>query len=466
MPSMMNQPLVKKTLFGFVLSAFLAFNTLQLSSCSSDDNGIEYVPSLDIGDTDSMSIDSLIIETEDSMSLSGDSLLTQFGHSLPVVKITIDEKYLWSEDSGLFVVNHPVLWEFPSQVIYIDKGDTIFDHALGLRLKGNYSINLPNRSMGLYWREKYGEKNINYPFFENYDLNKFKRLKLRNGGTDADQLLTKDAVLSKLIAELRHVEVANSRPVKVFINGDYWGLYNLRELITPRHFQYKYGLDNEQITMLQDNLQEPQVDDGDANEYLTTVLPFLETKDFSEDATVEQLFDQYMDKFSFIDYYAAEIYIGNWDWPLNNMKWWKSSESSNQKWQWIAHDLDMVLEEKHIEHIWIGDYYKNTDDIVEHHSHGFFMLNKLMENQQFRIDFFERFLEIIDHFSPEHFNEIAEKEMDQILPYYPDHKNKWNYYLSFSEWLTAQKKFKSLNQHRNEWIKPIIKDFLEHEQNN
>jgi len=56
--------------------------------------------------------------------------------------------------------------------------------------------------------------------------------------------------------------------------------------------------------------------------------------------------------------------------------------------------------------------------------------------------------------------------MDQILPYYPDHKNKWNYYLSFSEWLTAQKKFKSLNQHRNEWIKPIIKDFLEHEQNN
>ena len=42
MPSVMNQLLVKFiTLFGFVLSAFLAFNALQLSSCSSDDKEIE-----------------------------------------------------------------------------------------------------------------------------------------------------------------------------------------------------------------------------------------------------------------------------------------------------------------------------------------------------------------------------------------------------------------------------------------
>ena len=63
-----------------------------------------------------------------------------------------------------------------------------------------------------------------------------------------------------------------------------------------------------------------------------------------------------MDKSSLIDYYAAEIYIGNWDWPANNMKWWKSAESTSQKWQWIAHDFDMALEEKHIEHLWIGNF--------------------------------------------------------------------------------------------------------------
>ena len=123
---MRNQLLMKALkLFGFVLIALLAFTFLQLSSCNSDDKEIE------IPDTGN-------------------------NHVLPIVKITIDEKYLWSEDSGLFVVDHPVLWEFPSQVMYIEEGDTIFDNALGLRLKGNYSINLPNRSMGLYWRKKYG----------------------------------------------------------------------------------------------------------------------------------------------------------------------------------------------------------------------------------------------------------------------------------------------------------------------
>jgi hypothetical protein len=350
--------------------------------------------------------------------------------------------------------------------MYFDENDTIFDYILGLRLKGNFSINSPNRSMGLYWREKYGKKKINYNFFKNYNLNTFKRLKLRNGGTDAAQLLTKDAVLSKLIGGLLNVEVANSRAVEVFINDHYWGLYNLRELITPRHFYYKYGLDNEQITILEGYPKDPQVDDGDANEYLATVLPFLKSADFSKDSTVHEFFEKYMDKSSFIDYYAAEIYIGNWDWPANNMKWWRSAEPTNQKWQWIAHDLDMALEEKHIEHLWIGNFYKNTEDIVEHHQDGFFILDKLMENQQFRIEFFNRFLEIIDHFSPEHFNIVADYEMNQIVEFYPDHQNQWDYYLTLSEWLTSQEKFKNLNQHRNEWIKPIIKNFIEVEKIN
>ena len=450
----------------FILIASFIMTFLQLSSCNSDEREIDYDPILDSRNVDSVSLDSLIILAKDSTAPKNDSLTTQFGHSLPVVKISIEEKYLWSADSGLFVVDHPVLWEFPTQVMYIDENDTIFDYTLGLRLKGNFSINSPNRSMGLYWREKYGKKKINYNFFKNYNLNTFKRLKLRNGGTDAAQLLTKDAVLSKLIGGLLNVEVANSRAVEVFINDHYWGLYNLRELITPRHFHYKYGLDNEQITILEGYPKDPQVDDGDANEYLATVLPFLKSADFSKDSTVHEFFEKYMDKSSFIDYYAAEIYIGNWDWPANNMKWWRSAEPTNQKWQWIAHDLDMALEEKHIEHLWIGNFYKNTEDIVEHHQDGFFILDKLMENQQFRIEFFNRFLEIIDHFSPEHFNIVADYEMNQIVKFYPDHQNQWDYYLTLAEWLTSQEKFKNLNQHRNEWIKPIIKNFIEVEKIN
>ena len=147
-------------------------------------------------------------------------------------------------------------------------------------------------------------------------------------------------------------------------------------------------MNNEQIAFLESYPKDPQVNDGDTSEYFTTVLPFLESKDFSKDPKVHEFFKRYMDKSSFIDYYAAEIYICNWDWPANNMKWLKSAESTNQKLQWIAQDLDMAIEEKQIEYLWIGNFYKIREDIVAHHQDGFFILNKLMENQQFRIGFF------------------------------------------------------------------------------
>ncbi|MBT7619417.1 MAG: hypothetical protein HN590_19235, partial [Calditrichaeota bacterium] len=108
------------TLFGFVLSAFLAFNALQLSSCNSDDKEIATAIFLTLSD-----------------------------HSLPVVRITIDEKYLWSEDSGLFVVgnngaeyagqiaNYYQDWEFPSYLSYWKKHrHKPLDHVISASLKG------------------------------------------------------------------------------------------------------------------------------------------------------------------------------------------------------------------------------------------------------------------------------------------------------------------------------------------
>ena len=100
----MKNKLLVKTLepLCFVLITLFIMTFLQLSSCNSDEKEIEYDLTLDRENADSVSLDSLIILAEASTALKNDSLLTQFSHSLPVVKISIDEKYLWSADSGLF----------------------------------------------------------------------------------------------------------------------------------------------------------------------------------------------------------------------------------------------------------------------------------------------------------------------------------------------------------------------------
>jgi|TARA_B110000093_G_scaffold59445_1_gene64319 hypothetical protein len=138
---MRNQLLMKALkLFGFILIAFLAFTFLQLSSCNSD-----------------------------AKEIATPIFLTLSDHSLPVVRITIDEKYLWSEDSGLFVVgnngaeyagqiaNYYQDWEFPSYLSYWKNGEKVFIDTVGFRIKGKGSRAKPNKSIGLYWRDKYGK---------------------------------------------------------------------------------------------------------------------------------------------------------------------------------------------------------------------------------------------------------------------------------------------------------------------
>ncbi|MFY0689386.1 MAG: CotH kinase family protein [Cyclobacteriaceae bacterium] len=90
----------------------------------------------------------------------------------------------------------------------------------------------------------------------------------------------------------------------------------------------------------------------------------------------------------------------------------------------------------------------------------FFLFDHLMRNQQFRIDFFERYLYVIDEvFAPERFDEIVDSERDKIKPHYADFVNKLD--LPNTEtWLSGLDELKDLNEKRSEWIRPKISAWL------
>ena len=473
----MNQLLVKIiTLFGFVLSAFLAFNALQLSSCSSDDNGIEYVPSLDIGDTDSMSIDSLTVETEDSTSLSGDSLLTQFGHSLPVVKITIDEKYLWSEDSGLFVVgnngaeyagqiaNYYQDWEFPSYLSYWENGEKIFIDTVGFRIKGRGSRAKPNKSIGLYWRGKYGKGKLKEQIFDNYPLEEFDRLRLRTGGSDGELTLIKDAFITRIMEGKTLFETASSKICVLYINEQYWGLYIIREMLNTHHFRNKYELDRDFIDILQGFPDYPGVDDGTADQFVNEVLPLFLYKDLSLDQNYEKV-NELMDLDNMIDYFIAQTYIANVDWPGSNMKWWRSQNNTEfNKWKWVFFDVDFgfVLDRKEI--LWLGDYYQVGVENVPFPqiAPGYLLFDALMKNKTFEIKFLERYLYFIeDVFDPTRVEDILQEMIDEIGTEWIKHEETWPYYKYYDIWILILNDMLVFNEERNQWIKPHIEELLE-----
>jgi hypothetical protein len=106
-------------------------------------------------------------------SCEKENTIIRYDHKLPIVEIDIDEKYLWSPDSGLYVIgnngvstecassfpaNYNMKWEFPALVKYTPAGEDLpaFEEQVGFRIKGNCSREKAMKSIGLYWRSEYG----------------------------------------------------------------------------------------------------------------------------------------------------------------------------------------------------------------------------------------------------------------------------------------------------------------------
>jgi hypothetical protein len=106
-------------------------------------------------------------------------ILEKLDHDITVIQITINEDYLWSPDSGLFVIgnngialgncnsiaNYNQNWEFPAELTLSQNGEKTNINKVGFKIKGNCTRSNAMKSIGIYWRKEYGEKKYRLPFF-------------------------------------------------------------------------------------------------------------------------------------------------------------------------------------------------------------------------------------------------------------------------------------------------------------
>ena len=139
--------------------------------------------------------------------------------TLPVIRLIIDEEYLWSPDSGLYILpNCFEKWEFPAIIEYLENGHIIFRENVGFRIKGNASRGQSMKSFGIYWRNKYGNKMLEYHIFDNISTSSFKRLFLRNSGNDFGETHIKDASISMIYKDYANVEYQEYKPSVLYLN--------------------------------------------------------------------------------------------------------------------------------------------------------------------------------------------------------------------------------------------------------
>jgi hypothetical protein len=295
-------------------------------------------------------------------------------------------------------------WEKPVHIEYFED-----DCTMQFTLDGGIKIHAPDarpqQSLRLYARSEYGTKEIEYRIFEDKDIDTFKRLVLRNGGNDGLQLgksHIRDAFLSIVFRQTNPANPMSSyKPVHVFLNGKYWGIYNLRERQDRFYIESNSDYDDD-IDYLERDAHEPDTRhaiEGDW-EAFDSLHDFVDTMDLIIDTNYAYVKTR-MDVENFAEYWIFEVFAGNRDWLSNNVRFWRP-RSSDGVWRWILWDVEYGL----------GCFYPSYD-------HGFpdwdclgwstrpgggwpgtgdntVIIRNLLENDEFEYYFIIRFADLLN----------------------------------------------------------------------
>jgi len=383
---------------------------------------------------------------------------------LPVVFLTIPHNDLFSENEGIFVFGaesyndegfYKSWWDrsanynqrgfkYEKDIFfqYFENGELITEQNCGLRISGNATRGFPQKSLRLDARKMYGKEKFSFPFFGKSGQKKYNSLILRNSGNDNSKTLFADMLMQK-IAENSNVMTIKGKPVNVIINGNYWGIYNLRERITTHWISKLEDVDEDEITILEGTNSSLKDGEKKQKKKFDQFIYWLKNLSEVDDKDYDKIKSE-IEITSFIDYILFETWFANSDWPENNSIWYKADD---KKWKWILQDLDYGLS-------YLGSTQINVnlfDKLKNSSSDIALIFNQLLTNKKFKNEFKIRALEL----TTSHFN------FDRIISIYSDLKklyqhdiiwqiNRWRMINSLEEWENNCVANLSFLQQRNE----------------
>ena len=354
-------------------------------------------------------------------------------NNLTVISLSTDPDNLWDDDYGIYVLgSHPGPppeyfnanffqdWERPVHIEFFEPDGSVgFSLDSGVKIHGGWSRRLPQKSLAVFTRDKYCCDIIDYQIFPGKPIVEFQSIVLRNSGEDWLSTMMRDAFMTGLVDDT-DVDIQAYRPSILFLNGQYWGIHNIREKMNEHYLASNRGVDPDNIDLLE-HKGSIVIIEGDAEHY-AALIDFIRNHDIRVMENYEYVTTQ-MDVFNFIDYHAAEIYYANTDWPAYNVKLWRPREPDGV-WKWMLHDTDGGFGLYH------SPYILNSLALTLQPNLNFplanFLLISLLENDSFRVDFINHFADLLNvNFHPDTVIETIEAISGIIEPEMPAHINRW-----------------------------------------
>ncbi len=271
--------------------------------------------------------DGLLASTETSATY----LFTE-EHTVPVVCVIADPAELKEVIQTTNRYNKP---EYRADFAYYDEdGALCASFYAGIRAKGRSMLKYTQKSFSVSLRERYGQSSVSYPFFEDSDIVTYSAFSLRSGGQDRGRSRLRDSYFSRLAEDL-NIENFKTRVVALYLNGTYYGVFDLNEEQDESYLAAHYGVDSENVDIVNRN---DEVKAGSAEDFLR-VREFARTQDLSDDQVFAQ-FAEWVDIDYFTDYLVFRSYIADSD--LINQAYWHSTDNAI-KWRPLLFDTDYGL---------------------------------------------------------------------------------------------------------------------------
>lgn len=288
--------------------------------------------------------------------------------NLPIVSIAGNSEYFWDPEIGIYVQDFKPEWEYPINVeLFENDGSNraVFNELAGVKVKGLASWRLPQKMLGIEFDNDYENNSIDYPLFPNEARRKFSNFVLRAAGSDWSRALMRDPLGQEISRGFVDVEIQNYRPCRVYINGEYLGIHNIRPTVNEEFVEQNILGEGVEYDRIENH---GNVENGDSIAYYQMFN--LANSDLSIEGNYEAL-QSVLDLQSFIDFFIAEIWSSNTSYGHNIM--WYKSKKEGAKWRMILADMDRAFfwegsygmqyytsyDEDNYYYIWIRDAFKN-----------------------------------------------------------------------------------------------------------
>lgn len=334
--------------------------------------------------------------------------------------------------------------------IYDADGNQLISQGCMLKVNGRSSRTMyDQRAFRLVAKNEYGDNRFRAELFENRDYDEYKAVVVRAAGQDNQIAYMRDVIFTSR-ARNTSVMYQESEVVVAYVNGQFWGVYHLRERITPESICQFEGWDNpDAIDLLEGD--GATVVQG-SNKEFKQMLKAVEKYGVSSDENLAALRTM-MDVENYLEYVMLQMYCNNQD--LNNIRVYRNTEEDGL-WRWILFDTDLGMRSTRdaVKEWCTGDGEVGT---ITQQSNTLFL--ELMKNASMRDWFLTRFGELL---AADMSSSVVLTDMKQVYaelqPEMQMHAARWGW--SVSSWQNGVEDLaKTVETQTSEIITSLIKYF-------